>query len=194
LGGIRRDLRNHRLDVVLADDLLALRGRQELLRRTGLVDDVDRLVRQEAVGDVACGELRGHAQRLVRVAQTVVILEARLQALENLVGVVGGGLEHVDLLETTAQRLVLVEDAAVLLEGGGADAAQLARTQQRLEQVGLASMTPPEAAPAPMIVWISSMNRIAPSRRFSSARRPFRRFSKSPRYLVPASSAPRSSA
>ena len=56
-----------------------------------------------------------------------------------------------------------------------------------------ASMTPPEAAPAPITVWISSMNRIAPGCFFSSASTPFRRFSKSPRYLVPAISEPRSS-
>ena len=55
-----------------------------------------------------------------------------------------------------------------------------------------ASMTPPDAAPAPMMVWISSMNRMALSCLRSSESRFFRRFSKSPRYLVPASSAPRS--
>ena len=57
-----------------------------------------------------------------------------------------------------------------------------------------ASMTPPEAAPAPITVWISSMNRIAPGSFFSSPMTPLRRFSKSPRYLVPAMSAPISSA
>ncbi len=55
-------------------------------------------------------------------------------------------------------------------------------------------MTPPEAAPAPMIVWISSMNRIASGMSCSSLTTAFRRFSKSPRYLVPASKEPRSSA
>ena len=55
-------------------------------------------------------------------------------------------------------------------------------------------MVPPDAEPAPMIVWISSMNRIAPGCFFSCASTAFRRFSKSPRYLVPATSAPRSSA
>src|SRR6185436_17568948 len=57
-----------------------------------------------------------------------------------------------------------------------------------------ASSVPPEAAPAPITVWISSMNRIAfglSTNCFSTA---LRRCSKSPRYLVPASSAPMSSA
>ena len=56
-----------------------------------------------------------------------------------------------------------------------------------------ASITPPEAAPAPMIVWISSINKMALSRSFKLANNPLKRFSKSPRYLVPANSAPRSS-
>ena len=55
-------------------------------------------------------------------------------------------------------------------------------------------MTPPEAAPAPITVWISSMNRIAPGCFLSSVTTDFSRFSKSPRYLVPAISAPMSSA
>src|SRR2546427_8598826 len=46
-----------------------------------------------------------------------------------------------------------------------------------------ASITPPDAAPAPMTVWISSMNRIAPGCFLSSVMTPFRRFSKSPRYF-----------
>ncbi|MNN45033.1 hypothetical protein D3C81_1593490 [compost metagenome] len=57
----------------------------------------------------------------------------------------------------------------------------------------LASSVPPEAAPAPISVWISSMNRIALGLSLSDLSTPFRRFSKSPRYLVPASSAPMSS-
>ncbi len=54
-------------------------------------------------------------------------------------------------------------------------------------------MVPPEAEPAPMMVWISSMNSTALGTFFNAVSTPFRRFSKSPRYLVPATSAPRSS-
>ncbi len=46
-----------------------------------------------------------------------------------------------------------------------------------------ASITPPDAAPAPMTVWISSMNRIEPGFFFSSLSTLFKRFSKSPRYF-----------
>ena len=57
----------------------------------------------------------------------------------------------------------------------------------------LASIVPPEVAPAPTIVWISSTNKIAfgcASRFFTTA---FKRSSKSPRKRVPASNAPMSS-
>ena len=51
------DLGDDFLDVGLVDDLLLLRLGQDALGGTGLVDDVDRLVRQVAVGNVAGGKL-----------------------------------------------------------------------------------------------------------------------------------------
>ena len=66
-----------------------------------------------------------------------------------------------------------------------------------LESAGLsrldASSVPPEAAPAPMRVWISSMNKTAWGLLCKALITPFKRCSKSPRYLVPASNAPMSS-
>src|SRR5574340_1597438 len=56
-----------------------------------------------------------------------------------------------------------------------------------------ASSVPPDAAPAPISVWISSMNRIALGLSESCFSTPLSRCSKSPRYLVPASNAPMSS-
>ena len=64
-----------------------------------------------------------------------MLLKAGLQPLEDLVGIVRAGLHDVNLLEAPAQGLVLVKNAAVFLESGGTDAAQLARAEQRLEQV-----------------------------------------------------------
>ena len=45
-------------------------------------------------------------------------------------------LDDVDLLEAARQRVVLLEDAAIFLVGGRADAAQLAVGEHRLDQVG----------------------------------------------------------
>ena len=56
------------------------------------------------------------------------------------------------------------------------------------------SSPPPFVAPAPTIVWISSIKTIASSCSATSSITSFRRFSKSPRYFVPAIIAPMSSA
>ena len=55
-------------------------------------------------------------------------------------------------------------------------------------------MEPPEVAPAPTMVWISSMNSTACGTFSRSAMTAFRRASKSPRNRVPASSDPMSRA
>ena len=65
-----------------------------------------------------------------------MLFEAALQAAQNLHGLLDAGLGHVDLLESTRQRVVFLEDAAVFGVGGRADALELARGQRRLEQVG----------------------------------------------------------
>ena len=56
-----------------------------------------------------------------------------------------------------------------------------------------ASNVPPDAEPAPMMVWISSMNKIPLGLFFICFNTAFKRCSKSPRYLVPANKAPMSS-
>ena len=50
------------------------RGRSELNHRASFVDDVDRLVRQEAVGDVPRGETHRRRERVVVVRHAVVRL------------------------------------------------------------------------------------------------------------------------
>ena len=51
------------------------------------------------------------------------------------------------------------------------------------------SIVPPVVAPAPIVAWISSMNRIGRRRLFSAASTALKRSSKSPRKRVPASRA-----
>ena len=55
-----------------------------------------------------------------------------------------------------------------------------------------ASFTPPEVAPAPIIVCISSIKSTAFSCLDNSLKTTFNLFSKSPLYLVPANNAPKS--
>ncbi len=66
----------------------------------------------------------------------MVCFEAALQPAEDLDRLVDRGLGHVDLLETARERMVLLEDAPVLVVGRRADALQLPGRERRLEQVG----------------------------------------------------------
>ena len=102
----------------------------------GFVHQVDRLVGQEAVGDVAMRQLGGCHQRRVLDLDAVVGLVARLQAAQDGDGVLHVGFADVHRLETTFQRRVLFDVLAVLVQRRGPDAAQFAAGQGRLQQVG----------------------------------------------------------
>ena len=89
--------------------------------------------------------------------------------------------------------IVAVGSALITFETSGEQAAPAAKTAEAAEvSPVVVKQTTPEAAPAPIMVCTSSINKMALSRFLSSAKRPLNRFSKSPRYLVPASSDPRS--
>ena len=103
--------------------------------RGGLVDEVDRLVGQEAVGDVAVGEHRGRDERGVADADAVVRLVALLQAAQDPDRVGDRRLADEDGLEAALERRVLLDVRAVLVERRRADRAQLAAREHRLQQV-----------------------------------------------------------
>ncbi len=102
----------------------------------GLVDQVDRLVGQEAVGDVAVGEGGGGDDGAVGDAHAVVHLVLLLQPTEDRDGVLDRWLADEHRLEAAGQRRVLLDVLAVLVERGGADAMQFAAGQRGLQQIG----------------------------------------------------------
>ena len=136
LGRDPRHLGDDGLDFLDIDQALARVDRHQSLACAGFVDHVDRLVRQQAVADVLHRQIDRGLDRVIGIADAVVRLVLRLQALEDLDGLAHRRLDDVDLLETPRQRAILLEDAAVFLERGRADAAQLAIRQHRLDQVG----------------------------------------------------------
>ena len=101
----------------------------------GFVDQVDGLVRQEAVGDVAMGKRGGGDNRRVLDAHAVVQFVAVLEPAQDGDGVFDGGLGDQNGLEAALQGGVLLDVLAVLVERGGADGAQFAAGQRRLEHV-----------------------------------------------------------
>ena len=103
--------------------------------RRRLVDEVDRLVGQEAVGDVAVGQRGGRDQRAVGDADAVMLFVLVLEAAQDRDGVLDRRLGHEDRLEAPRQRRILFDMLAVLVERGRADAMQLAARQRRLQQI-----------------------------------------------------------
>ena len=104
--------------------------------RGRLVDQVDRLVGQETVGDVAMRQRRGRDDRRIGNAHAVMLLVFVLQPAQNGNRVFDGRLGHVNRLEAPRERRVLLDMLLVFVERGGADAVQFAARQRRLEQIG----------------------------------------------------------
>ena len=135
---LRRNARhdgNGRLDLLRGDLLLPLAFRQQHLRRTRLVDHIDRLVGKLPVVDVLGRQLDRRLDGFVRVLELVIVLEDRLQAFQDLDRIFDGRLLHIDLLEPANKRPILLEVLTVLLVGRGADAPKRSGLQRRLQQV-----------------------------------------------------------
>ena len=101
----------------------------------GLVDQVDRLVRQEPGGDVPVGQRGRRDQRRVGDLHLVVRLVPALEPAQDRDRVLDRGLAHQHLLEPALEGGVLLDPLAVLVQRGRADHAQLAAGQHRLEHV-----------------------------------------------------------
>ena len=101
----------------------------------GLVDEVDRLVGQEALGDVAVRQRRRGDERGVGDPDAVVDLVALAQAAQDRDRLLDRRLVDEDRLEAPLERGVLLDVLAVLVERRRADRVQLAAGEHRLEQV-----------------------------------------------------------
>jgi hypothetical protein len=100
-----------------------------------LVDEVDRLVRKETVGDVAVREDGGCDERGVGDLDSVVDLVPFLQAAQDRDRVLDRRLADGDRLEPALEGGVLLDVLAVLAERRGADGAQLPSRESGLEHV-----------------------------------------------------------
>ena len=129
------DLELHDPPVELVDlvglgiDLHAQAGR-------GLVHQVDRLVGQEALHDVAAGERGSRDERRIGDAHAVMEFVFLLQAAQDGDGVLHRRLADEDRLEAPGERGVLLDMLAVFVQRRGADTVQRAAGQRRLEHVG----------------------------------------------------------
>jgi hypothetical protein len=97
--------------------------------------EIDRLVGQEAVGDVAVRERRRGDERRVLDAHAVVHLVALLEPAQNPDRLLDARLVHVDRLKAPRQGGVLLDVLLVLVERRRAHAAQLAAREHGLQHV-----------------------------------------------------------
>jgi len=117
-------------------DLIGQRGLAELDARAGLIDDVDGLVGQKTIRDVAVRVRNGELDRVVGVADRMKLLIAILDAHDDLDGVGLIRRRHLDGLEAAFERAILFDRLAELARRGCANALHLAARQGRLEDVG----------------------------------------------------------
>ena len=98
----------------------------------GFIDQIDCLVGQEAVGDIAVREHGRADQRAVLNLHMVVVLIALFQAAENRNRILYGRLIHENRLETPLERRILFNVLSVLVKGRRTDAVELAARKHRL--------------------------------------------------------------
>ena len=109
-------------------------GLHARLRRR-LVHEVDRLVRQTAVGNVAMRQAHRRLQSLVPDLRVVKRLVLRAQSVEDLLRLLRRRLLDEDALEAPLQRRILLEILLVLLQRRRTDDLHLATRKGRLQDV-----------------------------------------------------------
>ncbi len=129
------------LDLELHDpaaDAVQLGGQRVILEPQlggGLINQVDRLIRQPPIGDVPIRQHRCRHNGRIRDAHAVMSFVAVLQSAQDGDGVLDTWRVDHDRLEAALQGRILLNVLAVLVDGRGPDAAELAPGQRRLEQV-----------------------------------------------------------
>ena len=101
----------------------------------GFIHQIDGLIRQETVRDIAVREGCGGDQRIIADLHAVEHLIALLQATQDGDGVLHRGLIHLHRLEPALQSGVFFDILAVFVQRSCTDAVQLAPGQHGLEQV-----------------------------------------------------------
>ena len=104
--------------------------------RRALVEQVDRLIRQKFVRQVAAGQLDRRLDRTPGNGQSVVLLQAGPQALQDSARLLLARLAHLYGTKAPLQRRVLFDKFTVFLQRGRADQLHLSAPQRGLEQIG----------------------------------------------------------
>ena len=117
-------------------DLLGQGSLAQLHACAGFVDEVDSLVGEEAIGNVAIGMRDGEVDGFVGVADGVELLVAVLDAVDDFDGVFFVGRRNLDGLEAALEGTILLDGLAIFGGRGCADALNFAARKRGLEDVG----------------------------------------------------------
>ena len=104
--------------------------------RPGFVDQVDRFVRQKAVGNVTVRMRHREADALVGVSDGMKLLVPVFDPKKNLGGVGLIRRRNFHCLEAALQRAIFLDGLAILARRGSANALNFAARQSRLQNVG----------------------------------------------------------
>src|SRR5262245_24902880 len=135
-----RDRRLHLFDgnadaAIDLAELFAVAGLAQLGTRARLVDQVDRLVRQESIGDVAIRLIHRRFNCFGRVLDVMEGLVAIFHAGEDFDRFALGRRIDLDGLEAPLERPILLNVLPILRRRRRADATDLAARQRRLQDV-----------------------------------------------------------
>ena len=111
-------------------------GVAQVAAGAGLVQQVDGLIGQEAVGDVPLRQFDHVGDHRVRHADAVVLLVVDADAFQHLDGIGDGRLLDFNGLETALQRSIFLDILAVLGKSGGTDDLHLPAGEGGLHDVG----------------------------------------------------------
>src|SRR3989442_12695943 len=117
-------------------DLLRQWGLAQLHARSRLIDEIDCLIGQEAVRNIASGMRYSEVDGVVGVSDRVELLVAVLNAEQNLGGIAFIRRRNLDGLETALERTVFFDRLAILARRGRADTLNFTARQSRFQDVG----------------------------------------------------------
>ena len=128
-----------------------------------LVNEVNGLVRQVAVGDVAMAQLDGGLQRRLLNLDLVMGLVAGAERPQHLNGGIQVRLLNEDRLEPALQGGVLLDVLAVLVDGGRSYALEFPAGQRRLQKVAGVQATLRRSRPDDCVYLVDEQDYLAAS-------------------------------
>src|SRR6185369_17091180 len=127
---------NDELDALLyLGDLFGESGLTQFHASARLVDQVDSLIRQEAIGNVAIRVANGYFDGFIRVSYGVELLVTFLDASQDLNRSLFIRRRNFHGLESTFERTIFFNALTILSRSRRADALDLSTRKRRLEDV-----------------------------------------------------------